>query len=106
MCALRDDLITIGGADEHIDYLGHICGPYDMTFRLVNYGRKEVWHNEEFTMHTWHPGAAGVNNYLGPHDGRHVSTTALTALNIGKIQPFLINKAIDFLRSNINIPEN
>src|SRR5262249_5758853 len=35
MAAVRSDLIAIGGADEHIDYLGHICGPYEMTFRLV-----------------------------------------------------------------------
>ncbi len=48
MCAFREDLINIGGADEHMDYLGHICGPYDMTFRLVNAGKKEVWHQEEF----------------------------------------------------------
>jgi hypothetical protein len=48
MAALRGDLIKIGGADEHIDYLGHVCGPYDMTFRLVNLGKREVWHPEEF----------------------------------------------------------
>ena len=59
MAALREDLINIGGADEHIDYLGHICGPYEMTFRLVNAGKKEVWHQEEFLYHTWHTGQAG-----------------------------------------------
>ena len=37
MAAPRDDLVAIGGADEHLDYLGYICGPYDMTFRLVNH---------------------------------------------------------------------
>ncbi len=59
MCALREDLISIGGADEHVDYLGHICGPYEMTFRLANYGKKELWHQNEWLYHTWHPGESG-----------------------------------------------
>lgn len=98
MCARRDDLIAIGGADEHIDYLGHICGPYDMTFRLVNLGRREVWHQTEFMCHTWHPGQDGEDNYLGPHDGRNVSTTALEALTGGREMPLVENKAIRNLR--------
>jgi hypothetical protein len=64
-CARRDLLIQIGGADEHIDFIGHICGPYDLTFRLINIGCKEIWHETEFLYHTWHPGQAGENNYLG-----------------------------------------
>lgn len=98
MCARRADLIKIGGADEHIDYLGHICGPYDMTFRLVNSGHREIWHQTEFMYHTWHPGQAGEDNYLGPHDGRHVSTTALDALISGLVLPLLENAAIRKLR--------
>ena len=54
-CALKEDLLAVGGADEHIDYLGHICGPYDMTFRLVNSGRREIWLTDEYLYHTWHP---------------------------------------------------
>jgi len=98
MCARRDDLIAIGGADEHVDFLGHICGPYDMTFRLVNAGHRETWHQTEFTYHTWHPGQAGADNYLGPHDGRHVSTTALDALISGRIMPLEENESIRNLR--------
>ena len=98
MCARRDDLISIGGADEHIDYLGHICGPYEMTFRLVNFGRREIWHQTEFMYHTWHPGQAGTNNYLGRHDGRHVSTAALDALINGRIPPVVENGTIRELR--------
>lgn len=94
MCARREDLIAIGGADEHIDYLGHICGPYDMTFRLVNLGRREIWSEEEFTYHTWHPGQAGADNYLGPHDGRHMSTTSLQALLTGRVLPLLENATL------------
>jgi len=98
MCASRDDLIAIGGSDEHIDYLGHICGPYDMTFRLVNLGHRERWHQTEFMYHTWHPGQAGEDNYLGPHDGRHVSTTALEALISGRTMPLVENESIKNLR--------
>ncbi|HZM35519.1 MAG TPA: glycosyltransferase family 2 protein, partial [Burkholderiales bacterium] len=98
MCARREALIGIGGADEHVDFLGHICGPYDMTWRLVNSGRREHWHQSEFMYHTWHPGQAGVDNYLGPHDGRHVSTTSLAALASGRIAPLLENAAIRKLR--------
>lgn len=98
MSALREDLIEIGGADEHIDYLGHICGPYEMTFRLVNAGRKEIWHQNEFLYHTWHPGTDGRKNYLGPHDGHNVSTTALAAKYSGRILPLEENPAIHALR--------
>lgn len=104
MCARRDDLIAIGGADEHVDFVGHICGPYDMTFRLVNYGRKECWHPSEFMYHTWHPGQAGVDNYLGPHDGRHVSTTSLSALSSRRVRPLLENPAIRKLREQPQTP--
>lgn len=98
MCARRNDLIAIGGADEHTDYLGHICGPYDMTFRLVNLGCREIWHLAEFMCHTWHPGQDGKDNYLGPHDGRHVSTTALDALASGRVMPLVENETIRDLR--------
>lgn len=106
MCARRSDLIAIGGADEHIDYLGHICGPYDMTFRLVNLGRTEVWHDSEFTFHTWHPGQAGVDNYLGPDDGRHLSSTSLAVLCTQETRPFVENGAIRALRTGEPADEN
>jgi hypothetical protein len=102
MAALREDLLQIGGADEHIDYLGHICGPYDMTFRLVNLGKREFWHPEEFLYHVWHPGQAGEKNYIGPHDGRHMSSRALLARLTGRILPFLENPAVQNLRLQKN----
>jgi hypothetical protein len=94
MCALRADIISIGGADEDMTYLGHICGPYDMTFRLMNLGRRLKWETEEYLYHTWHPGADGMDNYLGPHDGMNMSTTALQALNSGRVYPLVKNRAI------------
>lgn len=104
MCARRSDLIDIGGADEHLDFVGHICGPYDMTFRLVNHGRRELWHPTEFMYHTWHPGQAGVDNYLGPHDGRHVSTTSLAALSARRVRPLRENPALRRLRERPDTP--
>jgi hypothetical protein len=103
MAALREDLIDIGGADEHIDYLGHICGPYEMTFRLVNAGKREVWHEKEFLYHVWHPGQAGQGNYLGPHDGRHMSTTALKVRRTGRMLPLVENRGVQMLRFKSDI---
>ena len=99
MCARRADLIALGGADEHIDYLGHVCGPYDMTFRLINRGFKEIWHETESLYHTWHPGQAGVDNYQGPHDGRQMSSTALEAFVTKRTRPLVENRAIRYLRT-------
>lgn len=98
MSALREALINIGGADEHLDYLGHICGPYEMTFRLANAGKKEVWHEEEFLYHVWHHGTDGRKNYLGPHDGCNMSTTALDAKRMGRVMPLVENPAIRIIR--------
>ena len=98
MAARRERLIEIGGADEHVDFCGHICGPYDLTFRLINAGLSEVWHRSEFTYHSWHPGAAGVDNYQGPHDGKQMSTTSLEALTAGRTRPLVENPGIRALR--------
>ena len=102
--ARRDDVIAIGGADEHLDYLGHVCGPYDMTFRLVNDGKKERWHDSEWLYHVWHPGSQGERNYVGPHDGRHMSMPALLARESGRILPLVENPGIRALRENQQRP--
>lgn len=98
MCARRNDIIAIGGADEHLDYLGHICGPYDITFRLQNFGFRETWLDSLYIYHVWHPGSDGDMNYLGPTDGRHMSSTALEIRSNGRILPLLENPAITLLR--------
>jgi hypothetical protein len=97
-CARRTDLIAIGGADEHLDYLGHVCGPYELTFRLVNKGLREIWHDQVFLYHTWHPGSDGDFNYIGPHDGRHMSATALAVRENGRVMPLVENASIRGLR--------
>lgn len=93
-CARRADLVAIQGADEHIDYAGHICGPYEMTFRLVNAGKEIQWHEKEFLYHTWHPGTDGVANYCGPHDGLGVSSTAIDLIHTGQSLPHVPNPMI------------
>jgi glycosyl transferase family 2 len=99
MAAWRRDLLAIGGADEHIDYLGYICGPYDMTFRLVNFGRKEVWLDDIFLIHTWHPSEGGTDNLGGPQDGRGMSLRALEAHNSGRTAPLIESPAIAACRT-------
>jgi len=105
MCAKRSDIIAIGGADEHINFLGHVCGPYDITFRLVNYGKREYWHPKELLYHVWHPGQAGDGNFVGPHDGKHMSSTALEARDLGRIKPLVENEAIRSLRIHEDLNE-
>jgi hypothetical protein len=92
MAARRRDLLAIGGADEHPDYLGYMCGPYEMTFRLVNFGRTERWLRTEYLYHTWHPNQTGVNtDYQGPSDGRSMSLPALEARATFRVRPFVEN---------------
>ena len=99
LAARRDDLIRIGGSDEHLDYLGYICGPYDLTFRLVNAGCREKWLTDEYLYHSWHPGESTVNfDYQGPSDGRGMSSRSLAARESGDIEPGLENGAIRALR--------
>ncbi len=98
LSARRQDLLAIGGADEHDDYIGHICGPYELTFRLANDGKTERWHESEFLYHVWHPGQAGAENFAGPDDGRHMSLLALEARRTGRVRPMVENRAIELLR--------
>jgi hypothetical protein len=99
LAARREDLVRIGGSDEHLDYLGYICGPYDLTFRLVNAGCTEQWLSDEYLYHSWHPGESGINiDYHGPSDGRGMSSRSLAARKSGAVQPGLENGAIRALR--------
>ncbi len=99
-CAKRDDIIAIGGSDEHIDYLGHVCGPYELTFRLVNAGKQEKWHQTEWMYHVWHPGQAGDKNFVGPHDGTMMSTTAMKIIESKRREPLVENEFIRAMRQS------
>lgn len=104
-CCRREDYLSIGGSDEHIDFVGHICGPYDLTFRLMNSGKDEIWHKKEFLYHTWHPGSDGVGEYLGPHDGYNLSTTSLEALFSGRTAPHVSHPLILKLQNGTILTE-
>lgn len=98
MSATRKDLIEIGGADEDTSFVGHFCGPYDMTFRLVNAGKKEEWHQGEWLYHVWHPSQGGFGNLAGPHDGHGMATKSLETLTNGRVLPLVENPTIKRLR--------
>jgi hypothetical protein len=104
MAALRKNLIKINGADEHIDFLGRICGPYEMTFRLRNLGLREEWSQTEFLYHVWHPGQTegAYADYIGPSDSQNISTTALESLASGRTMPLVENKAIVQARKGLS----
>jgi hypothetical protein len=106
LCARRKDLIMIGGADEHQDYLGHICGPYEMTARLVNAGVKDKLHDTHFLYHVWHPNQGGDNNYCGPNDGKGMSTTAMEIPRTGRVLPLSENPEIRKLRIEASTPDS
>jgi glycosyltransferase involved in cell wall biosynthesis len=106
LAAWRKDLRAIGGADEDLDYLGYVCGPYELTFRLVNYGRSEHWLTDEFLYHTWHPNQYGGNtDYQGPHDGAHLSLLALDARASRRIGPCLPCPFRRHFGKNKHLPE-
>jgi glycosyltransferase involved in cell wall biosynthesis len=103
MAAKREHLLAICGADEHSDYLGYICGPYELTFRLINFGCQEIWLRDIFIIHTWHPSEGGNDNFCGPDDGRRISLRALEAKNSGRIYPCVTNSVIKAMNnSDIN----
>jgi hypothetical protein len=93
LVARRRDLLAIGGADEHPDYLGYSSGPYEMTFRLVNYhGRPERWLHNEYLYHVRHPNPPDLRTaYQGPHDGRSLSLRALDARASYRVSPYRRN---------------
>lgn len=100
MAAARADLLAIGGADEHLDYLGYICGPYDLTFRLVNHGLTERWLRDEYLYHVWHPNEGGINtDYQGPSDGRGMAQRSLEARTTGRVEPCLENPWVRQVRA-------
>jgi glycosyltransferase involved in cell wall biosynthesis len=115
-CARRKDLIRIGGADEHDDYVGHVGSPYELSFRLENFGCEMVWHGAEFLYRTWHPDQERGANLVGPYDGARVSIRALKAKETGRVFPWRGNQAIrrlgidgdlsfDLLVEDLVIPE-
>jgi hypothetical protein len=69
-----------------------------MTARLINAGIKDILHASHYLYHVWHPNQGGDNNYMGPNDGRGMSTTAMAIPKTGRVLPLLENQQIKPLR--------
>lgn len=104
----RADAIRFGGFDEHPSYIGYLCGPYDLAWRLVNAGWREVWHDNSVALwHFAHPDPIGTNGQKAslrqlmekahPHMHGH-ALTAVEAFSAGRFQPLLENPKIWALR--------
>lgn len=78
-------------------------GPYEMTFRLINSGKREIWHEQEYIYHVWHPGTEEISNYSGPNDSSNLSTTALKIRETGYILPLDENPAIKAVRQGLSL---
>ncbi|MFC2040822.1 glycosyltransferase [Chloroflexota bacterium] len=97
-CAKREDIIELGGFDEHSAYHSFYCGPYELGFRMVNNGYKEIWHQSEWLLHTWHPWVRLGVDIMGESDGIGMNSLALEARKIGRIAPVVENEEIASLR--------
>ena len=108
MTVRRSDAIRFGGFDEHPSYIGYLCGPYDLGWRLVNAGWPEIWHDESVALwHFAHPDPIGTNGQKAslkqlmekayPHIHGH-ALTAVEAFSMGRFQPLLENPKIWALR--------
>jgi hypothetical protein len=100
MAAKKEHLLEICGADEHMDYLGSICGPYELTFRLINWGCEEIWLRDLFLIQTWHPSEDINANFVGPEDGRGISSRALEAKLSGRTHPCTVNSVIKAINTS------
>lgn len=104
----RKDAIRFGGFDEHSSYIGYLCGPYDLAWRLVNAGWLEIWHDSSVALwHFAHPDPIGTNGQKAslrqlmekahPHMQGH-ALTAVAAFSTGRFQPLQENSEIWALR--------
>ncbi len=93
LCALREDLIAIGGADLHHDYLGDRGTVAEMTFRLAGHGRPEVWHRTEWLYRVGDQDRGGENP-ADPLTGRRMVQGACARRAQGTVLPLLESPAI------------
>lgn len=105
-CARREDIIKAGGCDEHSHYASFLCGPYELGWRLVNGGLKEIWHEKEWILHLWHPWVNKDKEIFGLDDGYWLSLVALEAKNTKRIYPLVENEKIKKLRIGGKTGEN
>lgn len=109
ICTKRQDIIEAGGLDEDESYHYFMAGPYELGWRLVNKGFKEIWHQKEWLIHTYHPGE-GTGAPVREGDiklAQHIwgtHTTALMARQNKRIAPLKENPKIRELRGGAPLP--
>ncbi len=96
-CATKESIIEMGGLDEHPSYHCFFCGAFELGWRMVNNGYKEIWHLSEWSFHTWHPWVTS-DEIKGEHDGWCVNSTTVEILETKRIAPLVENKKIAALR--------
>ena len=99
------DAFRFGGFDEHRSLQGYLCGPYELSWRLVNAGLPELWYDESLmtTWHFQHPEPLGLDLDLFslrrwrevayPHVDYH-ALTAVDAFSSGRLLPWKENPEI------------
>lgn len=97
-CATRKSIIEVGGSDEHSSYY-LLCGPYELGWRMVNKGYREIWHQSEWLLHVWHPWARRGVDIMGESDGLGMSSMALEIRKTGRVAPLVENEKIKYLRT-------
>ncbi len=98
-CARRKDIIEVGGYDEHSSYHSFLCGPYELGWRMVNRGYQEIWHQNEWILHVWHPWVRAGADIMGESDGRLINAMALEMRKTGRVAPLVENEKIRALRT-------
>ncbi|MFC1982120.1 glycosyltransferase, partial [Chloroflexota bacterium] len=93
-CARREAIIEAGGFDEHSSYHSFLCGPYELGWRLVNNGFREIWHQGEWLLHTWHPWVRAGIDVMGESDSMGISAIAMEVRKTGRVVPLVENKKI------------
>lgn len=103
----KENAINFGGFDEHITYKGFICGPYELAWRLVNAGFKQLWYDEKKTAlwHFFHPHPVELTTIKMLKEIScslfHIKSHAFAAIRAfskGRIQPLKENKQIYSIR--------
>ncbi|MFZ5644980.1 MAG: glycosyltransferase [Bacillota bacterium] len=105
-CAKRKSIIESGGFDEYHAYHCFTCGPYELGWRMLNNGYKEIWHQTEWLLHTWHPWIRPEIDIVGQTDRRGINLAALVLRKMKRVLPFKENERIKKLRTSMSNVDN
>lgn len=95
--ATKSSIIEAGGVDESPSYRSFFCGAYELGWRLVNKDFREIWHQSEWTLHTWHPWVKS-EEIMGVSDGFGVNAVAAEIMRTKRTMPLLENEKIREMR--------